>query len=719
MIALDESRWALAALCVTVIASAAWGGTATTWLGTGAGPLPRLGDPPPRVAVPVCRSAPMIDGKLDDAVWAGAARLAMGRLDGRAFPGVRTEVLLCRDKTTLYVAYRLDEPDVRRMRRKVRQRDGAFWNDDSVEMFLQPDGAEGYYQIGFGAGGALYDSSSKGGKGWDSGVKAASVVGKRSWTVELAVPLARMTSGGPVPARWRANFNRARFAGGLAEDLAWSPTFTNSSHMPARFGHLTFGDASVAKPTVSPGRIGAGIRLKRTPDGTVLEFDLSSVPRGAKIHRASLRAETVQPTLSTDSRAYMVPGYYDPLRVQARRSPQSPVIIEVHGARPQAGPLKLEGPRYLSFDVTAAVRRWLASGKAAGSLIVKRFEGWAPDSTVLEVAWEGQVADPPPQVRDVRVVHRKGQTFITFREIDELIADEDVRWKGFERIWRKGSPRGRVLYRIYRSDRPITAASLARATRIDEVGPLSGYDGRLHQHTCRGENWTGLYPDNIVPRYCVAPPPDGPLAANRTYKGLPGRSELPEWRGKQLPLHTGLYVHQPGQAGKAYYAATAVVNGVENTRDLTPANSPAQPVVETVGPGEPILYRWLDHSNDRADRVSQFYLYWAAPPRANLPRTPIHVIVGLPGGRPPGAMRIRTRIRDMYWSELLGGTHPYEWGDAGRVVTLVCDAPHDGKAYHPSFNTLRARGVGAKQPYIAELINLIRPWAAKLSRRKP
>jgi len=718
MAAFSKSLRALAVLSVTLAASAAWGETATIWLGTGATLLPRPNDPPPRAAVPVCRTAPAIDGKLDDPAWAGAARLSMGRLDGMGFPGARTEVLLCRDAATLYVAYRLDEPNVRGLRRKVRQRDGAFWDDDSVEMFLQPAGAEGYYHIGFGAGGALYDSSGQGGQGWDSGAKVASDVGTLGWTVELAVPLAKLTGGRPAPADWRANFNRARFAADLAEDLAWSPTFTNSSHMPDRFGYLSFGEAPPATPAPR-GRIRTGIHLERTAEGALLRLDLSALPKGAKIHHASLRAETIQPVLPTDSRAYMSPGYYDPLRLQARRSPQSPVVIEPRGAGVEPGPLKLEAPRYLSFDVTTAVRRWLADGQADGTLIVKRFDNWAPDATVLEVVYEGEATDPPPQVRDVRVIHRKGQTFITFREIDELIGDQDVRWKDFERFWRQGSPRGRVLYRVYRSDRPITAANLAAATRIDEVGPLSGYDGRLHQHTCRGEDWTGLYPDNIVPRYCITPSPEGPLAPNRTYSGLPGRSARREWRGEQIPLHTGLYVHRPAREGKAYYAVTSMVNGVENTRDISPANAPAEAVPETVGPGEPILYRWLDHPGERAVRESQFYLYWAAPPQANLPRTPIHVLVGVAGQKPSDKMRIRTAVRDMYWSELLGGLHPYEWGDAGRIVTIVCDAPHDGEAYHPSFNTLQARGAGTVQPYVRELIDLIGPWAGRLGPRKP
>ena len=147
-------------------------------------------------------------------------------------------------------------------------------------------------------------------------------------------------------------------------------------------------------------------------------------------------------------------------------------------------------------------------------------------------------------------------------------------------------------------------------------------------------------------------PRDGPRRKN----------SAAEWWAKELPLHTGLYVHRPAAAGKAYYAVTALVDGVENTRSLTPANSLVKPVTETVGPGEPLMYRWLaqDYRRGRNSqpRETQFFVYWAAPPYANQPRRPIHLMVGLAGEKPSGPVRSESQRRASAYSALRRSLSP-------------------------------------------------------------
>ena len=89
----------------------------------------------------------------------------------------------------------------------------------------------------------------------------------------------------------------------------------------------------------------------------------------------------------------------------------------------------------------------------------------------------------------------------------------------------------------------------------------------MHQHQTRGEDWQGLDQNVLVPRYCIEPTPPGKLPRD----GQRRKDNAAEWWAEELPLHTGLYVHQPRRAGKAHYAVTALVDGVENTRDVTAA----------------------------------------------------------------------------------------------------------------------------------------------------
>jgi len=156
----------------------------------------------------------------------------------------------------------------------------------------------------------------------------------------------------------------------------------------------------------------------------------------------------------------------------------------------------------------------------------------------------------------------------------------------------------------------------------------------------------------------------------------------------------------PPQAGKAYYAVTVVAGGVENTRDLSAANCPSEPVVETVAAGEPILCRWLNQDTGprrkRTPRETQFFVYWAAPPYANQPRRPIHVQVGLVGPKPGPKLRARFSMRAMYGNEIIRGTHAREWRKDDRVLTVICDASFMTDGYWDSWNTLRpARPVQA------------------------
>jgi len=455
--------------------------------------------------------------------------------------------------------------------------------------------------------------------------------------------------------------------------------------------------------------------------GDLLKFDLGPLAPGTKIYHASLRAHTRVIPPRTDKRAYMNIGrgvfYYDPLSLYAEKRPSRPVLI--YADPDDKRPLRLEPPQFKSFDATEAVRAWVSGKRPNRGFLVKRFDNWTPGSTVLEVRYEGKVADPPRQASGLKAVHRKGQTFLTWIEIEKIITKEKVLWSEFEATFKEHSgPRQDTFYRIYRSDKPITAANLAQAERIDEIWPLSGYDARLHQHVVRGENWIGLDPDVWVARYCVTDPPAGTLPPTGEYRGRK------EWRGKQLPLHTGLYVHQPGKAGKAYYAVTVIAGGVENTRDLTAANSLAEPVAETVAAGEPILYRWLNQDTGprrkRIPRETQFFVYWAAPPYANQPRRPIHVQVGLVGPTPGPKLRARWSMRAMYGNEIIRGTHAREWRDHDRVLTVICDASFMTDGYWESWNTLRPmRDPSKRQPYSKRLVELLTGWAGKLRRRAP
>jgi len=432
----------------------------------------------------------------------------------------------------------------------------------------------------------------------------------------------------------------------------------------------------------------------------IIRTVLSQIPRGAKVHRASLR-------------------------VEATGSPSSPVLIYAvrpgeERAEPPAGakPLELEAPRFHSFDATEAVRTAAREGREL-VLLVKRFENWRPQATALEITCEGEAKDPPPQVTGLKVVHRGGQTFITWTDIDRLIDADRIRYKDFWTIAKRGSPRGEVLYRVYRSDSPIAADNLAAARLVDEVGILSGYDKRIRQLITHGEVTQGHDSNVIVPRYVMEHQEPGDLTKVEDYQH--GKQKYPQWLGKELPLHTGLYVHVPLKAARSYYAVVSCVNGVENTRDFSAANSLGAPVTEEPGPGKPILYRKLDlsraWSNKRTERHCLFYVYWAGPPRSNLPLVATHMVIGVEEPHSPEqrSMLVKPGLQDFYGSDLLHGTHLHDWRKRPHVVfQLEPEVSYTAAiGFHSSYRTLRAYSQGVVEPYTVRVLDATLTWARR------
>ena len=364
-------------------------------------------------------------------------------------------------------------------------------------------------------------------------------------------------------------------------------------------------------------------------------FDLSAIPKGATVYHASLYGDGRggQPRQPIDIRAVA--------RLDAEGKPVA-----------AGGPLKLEPPWYRSFDATAAVRAWVKDPAANLGFQAVRVGGFDFGSTVLEVLYEGKPsAKIPPQVDGLKVIHHHGQTFLTWRELplfrpdpskivwidDYADADKAVAGPGTGKM---GNPRvpglrlgtlrvdlqglkvrttpGRgqamppferiralpeIRYRIYRHDKPITAANFAQAACVGEAAPMAIYDWRMLKIYSQGEYYNKHErADNVIGTFCI-----------EDHKGvLPGYD---------------LYVHTPAADGKAYYAVTAMKDGTENTA-VSAANSLAKPIAEKVRTPVPLKYYVVNSTlRGKSDKATVYeYLFWATPPFANLPdNRPKHV----------------------------------------------------------------------------------------------
>ncbi len=248
---------------------------------------------------PAAPTPPVIDGRLDDAVWALAPWTEdFVDIEGEVRPVVpryRTRAKLLHDDTALYIAAELEEPHVWGT---LTERDAVLFLDNDFEVFIDPDGDNHLYgELEINALGTVWDlllvrPYRDGGpaiNGWDiAGLETAVHIDgtlndpadtDRGWTVEIAIPWAALKELAgdracpPAPGdTWRLNLSRVQWEhrledgryvktpvegrGWIGEDnWVWSPQGLVAMHAPERWGFVTFvaqPDDPVADPRPAP-----------------------------------------------------------------------------------------------------------------------------------------------------------------------------------------------------------------------------------------------------------------------------------------------------------------------------------------------------------------------------------------------------------------------------------------------------------------------------------
>jgi len=208
----------------------------------------------PGTRCPELARAPRVDGRASD--WPASVLSEpigpMRRLGGGRDPS-DTAVFVGRCGGELFALFRTHQPAGAPVQARKRPHDSPVWEDDCVEIFLQPPGRKGYYHFIVNFAGSTYEARAMGriDASWGCPWKAAVRRQGEWWIVEVAIPLKALvgsTAGPPSSASrksgpqpegeiWRANFCRHIAALGAA--CSWAPV-KRSFHEPQRFGHLVF-----------------------------------------------------------------------------------------------------------------------------------------------------------------------------------------------------------------------------------------------------------------------------------------------------------------------------------------------------------------------------------------------------------------------------------------------------------------------------------------------
>lgn len=289
------------------------------------------------------------------------------------------------------------------------------------------------------------------------------------------------------------------------------------------------------------------------------------------------------------------------------------------------------------------------------------------------------------QVANLSVFQREGQSFLTWDEVYPVINSTSITLGEYKEKM-ENFPK-EINYRIYRDTSPIV--SLEGLSPIKEISSSSCWNSRYY-----GQGNDEKSKDKKIERFIITQG-DNPL-----------------------PPGTGLFVHTPKEDVNAYYAVTAVIDGIE-AKALTTKNSSAA-VAETNGQGVPVLQKvekvnHPEHFQYIYNSTINYYVRWEAPPNCNINGQPYNYIVAVPPNvTNPAPVGLHLHC----WGGNMKGGYGW-WSDAedGALLVASNQYPYDWwTGYHEKLFTNEKPSTQAQwedgivRPYSQTRMNSFIDW---------
>ena len=180
--------------------------------------------------------------------WSRASRIFLAdNISGRP-PVWGTEVRVGWYQDELLVLFLCQDPEPRAT---FTNRDDPLWEEDVVEVFIDPFGdRDCYFEFEVNPLNTVLDLFARRTRGglrkdasWDcQRLRTATGLLAYGWVAGIAIPFSSL--GEYNRSEWLINFCRIERPRNQPRELsAWSPTFCGTFHLPERFGSLKFGEA--------------------------------------------------------------------------------------------------------------------------------------------------------------------------------------------------------------------------------------------------------------------------------------------------------------------------------------------------------------------------------------------------------------------------------------------------------------------------------------------
>ncbi|MBT3346641.1 MAG: carbohydrate-binding family 9-like protein, partial [Gemmatimonadetes bacterium] len=239
-------------------------------------------------------SAITIDGRLDETTWQDAPfTTGLRAIDlGEELAAQQTRFAFRLDDEFLYLAVRAEEPEPDHLQTKATVRDGKVWQDDCIELMIDPSGQQvEYFHLVASASATVYDAWMRQGGHvrsveWDADLQAATHIGQDHWSLEMAIPLIAIGPFAGSGEAWVFNLSRSRRAGGK-QQLSTFAALSGSFHQPTEYVPLQAQgvDLSAYRWQLSPPR---DLRLLPSNDGE-LDDELAALARVTVTNLTGLR----------------------------------------------------------------------------------------------------------------------------------------------------------------------------------------------------------------------------------------------------------------------------------------------------------------------------------------------------------------------------------------------------------------------------------------------
>ena len=198
-------------------------------------------------------SQPKMDGSLEDEIWKRAFRFSSFHtvidtddctpwMDLPPKPKYPTSAALLYTNKALYVRVECDKEAAQggaiAYQASDKGRDADYWEDDSVNLFVQPGSEqEKYYQFITNVDGNVYDGQGQD-KVWNGEWKCATRKTARGWMAVFEIPFSTLGRGAPANGdSWGLGLARKEAAAN--EVIGWN-NILGGMHRPERFGRCLF-----------------------------------------------------------------------------------------------------------------------------------------------------------------------------------------------------------------------------------------------------------------------------------------------------------------------------------------------------------------------------------------------------------------------------------------------------------------------------------------------